>query len=203
MNIKKVLGISTVILSMFTNFTASAVRVHSDPIGGSFTTAGQGEGIAPDGSRIGYVLAICADNNNSFLTEAMFDRISSQAKEDGYKHILLNDGMRLDTNAARSLALNFLAVGWDDYLNAESTIRSSKDFSEKDITVLDVKRFLIGKLDLMNTSPFPFTKPYIILPVDNLRSSLVENIYKNFNSSSEKLLECREYYRTCDRVRLI
>lgn len=57
----------------------------------------------------------------------------------------------------------------------------------------------------MNFYPLPFKEPYLILPADNLVSSLITDVYVKGDCFDEKgfdngkTLECSKYYRTCEK----
>ena len=181
------------ILNLSAALPTSAVRIFSDTNGNQFITSGQGQSI------------LSINTAGAPLTENMFNHISDQAKKDGYQHILLTDSTLLDQNAAKNLALNFLVVGWDDFYNSQRVIFNDENLFKGGTTVLGVKRF-ISKKTLVDVYPYPFVRPYLILPVDSLLSNLVIDVYvKHDYLDSEgygngKRLICREYYRTCDRI---
>ena len=190
MKIKSILTACLLMSTFSFAMPVSAVRVFSDDNGNKFLTSGQ------DSSTLSI------NTSETALTEDMFNNISSQAKKDGYNHILLSDSVLLDQNAAQRLALNFLTVAWDDYYNALIKLSDGSLFVGG-ATVKDVKDWIADKT-LRNVYSYPFARPYLILPADDLVPSILLDIYVNqdyssIGTASDKYLACREYYRTCDR----
>ncbi len=191
MKIKSILTVCLLMSTLSFAMPVSAVRVFSDDNGNKFFTSGQ------DSSTLSI------NTSEAALTEDMFNNISSQAKKDGYNHILLNDSVLLDQNAAQRLALNFLTVAWDNYYIALMELSNGSLFAGG-ATVKDVKDWIADKT-LRNVYPYPFVNPYLILPADDLVPNILIDIFINQDfssmdgSDSDKFLACREYYRTCDR----
>lgn len=180
------------ILNLSAALPTSAVRFFLDASGNQFTTSGQGQSI------------LSINTAGVPLTEDMFNHISDQAQKDGYQQILLTDSTLLDQNAAKKLALNFLTVGYDSFYTSQSVIFNDKNIFKGGATVLDVKRFISEKI-LANVYSY-LVQPYLILPADNLVSSLIIDVYVKGDCLSEngydngKILECEEYYHTCNRI---
>lgn len=197
MKIKNILTTCLLVSTLGFCSHVSAVRVY-DCLGGRFLTSGQDSetlsiNVGESDGKLGPV---------NLLTELVFNEIAAQAKKDGYKYILLNDDVLLGQRTAQKLARNFLTVAYDDFYSADASVSNDALFNGG-VTLKDMKRWVADKV-FKNVYPYPFIRPYLILPADNLVPSMLVDIYVNrdyssIGTTSDKYLACREYYRTCDR----